>query len=268
MPFTKVGDFTMFYSDEGAGPPVLLVHGFSCDGNDWAWQIPALTPRHRVIAVDLRGHGHSSAPDEGYTITGFANDVAGLLGELNTGPVVAMGHSMGGAVVATLAATRPELVRALVLVDSALGMDPNITPAIEQLVAGFNSPACHDIAAAFFSSSFYPPASPPHLAAMHTRRLRAVPQHVLARSMSGLFEADGVAFRANSEACLKSLRVPTLTFRAGNQDPTAVAAWERAQSSNDYSKAIGWEGTGHFLHQERPAEFNAITNAWIDGLPA
>jgi pimeloyl-ACP methyl ester carboxylesterase len=268
MPYAKLGEVTLFYTDEGAGPPVLLVHGYTCDGSDWSWQIPALMPKHRVVTVDLRGHGHSSAPDEGYTTPDFAGDMAALVAELELEPVIAMGHSMGGGIVASLAAEHPEMVRAVVLVDSALGMDPAGRPAMEQMAASLQTPAAHDIVATFFASSFYPPASPPHLAALHGRRVRALPQHVLAKSLVGMVLGEGqVAMRADSEACLKRLRVPTLTFRAGSQDPWAVATWERAQSSHAYSKAVAWEGTGHFLHQERPAEFNAIVTAWIDGLP-
>ena len=268
MPFADLGDFTMFYTDEGAGPPVVLIHGYTCDGSDWSWQTPALKDKHRVITVDLRGHGHSTAPEGGYTIPQFAEDVASLLKRLETGPAVVMGHSMGGAVAAQMAATHPELVRATVSVDSALGMDPASRGMLEETLKAVKTPAGHDVVAGFFGSAFYPPASPPHLAALHARRLRALPHHVLAGALAALaVDETQVSLRPESEALLAKVKTPLLTFRAGNEDPSAVAAWERAQSTNPYSKAVAWEGTGHFLHQERPAEFNAIVEAWIAGLP-
>ena len=269
MPYAQLPDFRMFYTDEGEGQPVLLVHGFSCDGSDWSWQIPALRPDHRVITVDLRGHGHSEAPPAGYNPRSFAADVAALLKQREVGPVVAMGHSMGGLVVAALAVEHPDLVRAIVLVDSALGIDPAGIPQLRQLIAGLESPACYQVAEGLFRNSFYPPACPPHLAELHVRRLLAVPQHVLAQSFAG-FINDSAQFttKPEAEAYLARVEVPGLCFRAGRNDPQAVAAWERGQLRHPYSKAVAWEGTGHFLQQERPAEFNAITKEWMAGLPA
>jgi len=64
MPFHDTGDTTLFFTDDGEVDPVLFVHGWTCDSQDWIWQIPALRARHRVIAVDLRGHGRSTATRE------------------------------------------------------------------------------------------------------------------------------------------------------------------------------------------------------------
>src|SRR5438105_10159094 len=100
MAFAHVGDVELFFTDDragdGGGPPILFVHGFSCDSHDWSWQLPHFGARHRVIAVDIRGHGRSSAPEKGYEPRQFAADLAGLLDQLDTGPVVAIGHSLGG----------------------------------------------------------------------------------------------------------------------------------------------------------------------------
>ena len=60
MPFARIGEVDLFYTDEGAGgPPILFVHGFSCDSHDWMWQLPHFMRSHRVIALDLRGHGRA-----------------------------------------------------------------------------------------------------------------------------------------------------------------------------------------------------------------
>lgn len=85
----------------------MFVHGFSCDSHDWTWQIPYFVESHRVIAVDIRGHGRSSVPDGGYDDGVFANDLTNLLEHLGTGPVVAIGHSLGGVIVSTLSVERP-----------------------------------------------------------------------------------------------------------------------------------------------------------------
>lgn len=266
MSFANVNGERLFYTDEGSGSPILLVHGFTCDSQDWMYQQPALAGKHRVIAVDLRGHGHSSAPQDGYTTRQYADDLAVLLQQLSSGPVVAVGHSMGGAAVVALAVEYPALVRAVVPVDAAYGGDgpPEQLQGLVDALAGENG---HAVACGMFES-FYPPASPPHLKSWHARRIMALAPHVLPKAIEGLALApDSFYAKPLSEAYLQRIACPALAFRAGREDPSAVAAWEKAQFGHPYSHAVAWEGSGHFLHQERPAEFNAILTAWIDGLP-
>jgi pimeloyl-ACP methyl ester carboxylesterase len=266
MPFADLPGVRMLYGDEGQGPPVLLVHGWSCDGNDWCYQVPALVEAgFRAISVDLRGHGNSSAPEGRYGPRIFADDLAALLDQLNTGPVVAAGHSMGGATVVALAVEHPAKVRAVVPVDSAYGFGEGFRGQRDAFIAGLSGPAGMATAKQLFSG-FYPPASPVHLKAWHVRRLESVPRHVLVAAFEGMLSPDGFGFKPESEQYLRRVAVPALAFRAGNQDPSEVARWEREQFQHPKSKAVGWEGTGHFLHQERPAEFNAILLEWLKGL--
>lgn len=270
MPFATVNGADLFYTDEGSGQPVLLVHGYTCDGQDWAYQIPALKAQHRVITVDLRGHGHSSAPDapETYTPQGYAADLNALLEQLGAKPAIAIGHSMGGATVVALAVEHPDAVRAVVPVDSAYGWDPANRAGMAANIANLAGGGAHQAIATMFSNGFYPPASPPHLAAAHIRRVQSVPRHVLEYAMAGMVGSpDTFGFRPESEVYLQRIAVPALAFRAGKQNPAAMSEWERRHLCHPYSKTVAWEGTGHFLHQERPAEFNAIVQEWIAGLP-
>src|SRR5215470_6266999 len=120
MAFADLGAVRLFYTDEGSGDPALVfVHGFACDSHDWSWQLPHFREKHRVVAVDLRGHGRSSAPDQGYGAVDLAGDVAALLRQLSFGPVVAVGHSLGASVVSGLAVEHADLVSGLVCVDPA-----------------------------------------------------------------------------------------------------------------------------------------------------
>lgn len=152
MPFADVGAASLFYTDEGTGDPaVLLVHGWSCDSHDWSWQIPAFAGRHRVIAADNRGHGRSSVPAGGYTPRQFASDLAGLLKNLDSGPVVAVGHSLGGVIVSALAVEHPELVRAVVVVDPAYGVAGGSIDSLTGILEGLRGPCGHSVAAATFT---------------------------------------------------------------------------------------------------------------------
>lgn len=269
MPFAELPGVRLFYTDEGEGDPVVLVHGYTCDGNDWAFQIPALVPRYRVITVDLRGHGKSSVPESGYTPGQYADDIAALVRALGLPPVVAIGHSMGAATVSALAVRHPDLVCAIVPVDSAVGLDAAVVPVLDQFLAGVATPAAHEVVAGFFRQRFYPPASPPFLAAWHVRRVMAMPQHVLLQAFEGMFKGpEQFCVRPAADDYLAKASCPALVFRAGNQDPAEVARWEASLYRHPRTKAVGWEGSGHFLHQERPAEFNALLLAWLEGLNA
>ena len=119
--FLRAGDSCVFFTDDGSGKTLLLIHGWACDSNDWIEQIPILSPHHRVIAPDLVGHGRSSVRDCGYGPSEFADDLAILIERLDCAPpVVAIGHSLGGVVASVLAVKRPDLVRAVVEIDPAL----------------------------------------------------------------------------------------------------------------------------------------------------
>lgn len=148
MAFADLGDARLFYTDDGAGPPVLLVHGWSCDSHDWSWQFEAFSEHHRVIAADNRGHGRSSVTTDGYRPRTFAADLARLVQSLDAGPVVAIGHSLGGVIVSALAVEHPELVRAVVAVDPAYAIPVARRETILQMIDAYRAPGGHELASA------------------------------------------------------------------------------------------------------------------------
>lgn len=106
------------YDDRGAGDPtIVFVHGWTCNRSFLAPQAEHFAKRHRVVSVDLRGHGESDKPLGAYPITAYADDIAYLIDQLGLRKVVAVGHSMGGLTVAQLAASHPDCVAAIVLVE-------------------------------------------------------------------------------------------------------------------------------------------------------
>ncbi len=106
------------YRRQGKGPPLLCLHGLLGSGRNWVGIATALADRFDVILPDLRNHGTSPWADE-VTYPAMAADIAALLDRLGQGRVHLLGHSMGGKVAMTLAATRPELLARLVVVDVA-----------------------------------------------------------------------------------------------------------------------------------------------------
>ena len=106
----------------GSGPVVLLLHGwmFASDLNWGRHYAPLADAGYRVLALDLRGHGHGLRSSAPFRLTDCADDAAGLLAELGLRDVVAVGYSMGGAVAALLAQRAPDRVAGLVLCATAL----------------------------------------------------------------------------------------------------------------------------------------------------
>lgn len=248
----------LFYTDDGAGdPPLLLVHGWGSDSNEWSWHIPALAERHRVIAADMRGHGHSSVPSHGFHPRDLAGDLLGLLDHLDIEQVVAVGHSMGGQLVSILAAEHPERVRALVCVDPGYGFTGEVAAGFPAMVKALTADAG---AALEIDKWCYTRATPPVIRQWHTRRILAMPGHVLVEAFRGMFvDDDQAGVRPASDKLLSRRRCPVLSFWF---DP-AQAAWEEPLFTDPASRTVTWPGSGHRLHEERPGEFLLVLERWL-----
>jgi pimeloyl-ACP methyl ester carboxylesterase len=98
--------------------PIVLIHCFSCAINWWNRMTPMLARDHRVIAVDLLGHGGSEKPTSGYTIPNQADLVAQALARLGVRDAVVAGHSLGGSVAVGLAERSPQLVKKVMIIDT------------------------------------------------------------------------------------------------------------------------------------------------------
>ncbi|WP_330242487.1 alpha/beta fold hydrolase [Streptomyces sp. NBC_00525] len=117
-------------------PALLLVHGSASSVRSWDALVPLLTRNgaraHRVVRVDLLGHGRSDKPDDGsYAIPDQARRVGEVLDRLEVGRAVVVGHSSGGVTATALAERRPELVSALVLVNTGPGLGAFIGPVAQ-----------------------------------------------------------------------------------------------------------------------------------------
>lgn len=117
------------------GPPLLLLHGHAGSTAWWDQVAPQLAAEHRVIRVDLLGHGRSDKPATGYTMVEQANVVGLVLDALRVPKVTAIGHATGAVVSVALAEQRPDLVTALVLIDTGPDVGAFLRPSgLGQLV--------------------------------------------------------------------------------------------------------------------------------------
>ncbi|MBH5333736.1 alpha/beta hydrolase [Streptomyces pactum] len=124
------GDIHVCQDGPRDAPALLLLHGSATSGRSWDALVPLLVPAHRVIRIDLPGHGRSSEPvGRGYATSEQARTLGAVLDRLRVGQVVAIGHSSGGCAATALAEERPDLVTALALINTGPGMDAFIAPA-------------------------------------------------------------------------------------------------------------------------------------------
>jgi len=106
MTVLDTGQIELYYEDQGAGDPVVLIHGWPLSGRSWEKQVPALVAAgHRVITYDRRGFGNSTQSWDGYDYDTFAADLDALLRHLDLSNVTLVGFSMGGGEVARYLST-------------------------------------------------------------------------------------------------------------------------------------------------------------------
>lgn len=132
---------------EGAGTPVICIHGITANCRCWDVVASALSPAHRIMAMDLRGRGGSGRPSHGYSLEHHIEDIKSFMENMGLDRAVIMGHSLGAFISLVFGAECPDLVDRIVLVDgggklSQEQMDrvfQGIKPALDRLGKVFDS---------------------------------------------------------------------------------------------------------------------------------
>ncbi|WP_234312130.1 alpha/beta fold hydrolase [Streptomyces griseus] len=242
---------------------LLLVHGWGGDGREWSGHAETLADRFRLIVPDLRGHGRSDVPEQGNTPVEMADDLAALVDALHCGPVVAVGHSMGGQVVNLLAVRHPELVRSVIALDPAHGAHGTEVDMIPGRSAEYRERGA--LAAATFVAGAFSPQAPPGLRTAHIRTMLGTPDHVIAQAYAGMYTDRGaVGIRPHSERYLRRRTQPALTVWTSAE----AADWERNTLHVPGSRVDHWVDVGHYLHEEQPELTVRLIQDWVGRVTA
>jgi pimeloyl-ACP methyl ester carboxylesterase len=252
----------LFATQTGKGRNVMLLHGWTANGEDWSWQLPVLEARYRTVTVDLRGHGRSAVPPSGrYLPADYVADIEALLvGRYKGERFILIGHSMGGQIAARVAARRPDLIEAVVSVDGSLGFAAETSSVFSKVAKDLNTGDPSVVAPALFES-VYDKATPAALRRWHARRVQGMPAHVVRESFGPLFVGpDQVGTGAQSEQFLRTIKTP---FYHLCRD---LAQAQRMQPcfSHPASKVDAWDHAGHWIMQDRPDDVTRAITAWID----
>lgn len=176
MPTMHTSLATISYTDEGAGPPIVLLHAALHDRTDYAPVRPGLAQGRRVIALDWPGHGESPQADPPLGAVQFADVLQEFVERLDLRNLVLVGNSVGGFAATRLAINRPERVAGLVLINTG-GFTPH-TPATRAFCAVMGRPAVVKLVFPVFVRAYMRAQSPTD---------RAIVERVVARART----ADG-----------------------------------------------------------------------------
>jgi pimeloyl-ACP methyl ester carboxylesterase len=257
----RSGDVEIAYRRFGkpGATPLLIVHGLSYFSYDWIGPASRLATDREVVAMDMRGFGHSGwSATRDYKLETLAADIINLMDALGWREAVLIGHSFGGRVCLATAGWHPQRVAALVSVDFA----PDIAPAGRRHVAGRigRQPdvfASVDAALAYHGHHDVPPGAP----------LRARYEAFLKKGDGGYVLRRDLAFRDSFKRALESgqsqpvpaflwpmlseLKVPALVIRAADSDMFAPETLDKVRAANPRLTAIQLAGS-HDLAGDNP----------------
>ncbi|HEU0115710.1 MAG TPA: alpha/beta hydrolase [Thermomicrobiales bacterium] len=242
------------YAECGRGePPMLFVHCWTGDHTFFARQIAHFASKHRIVAVDLRGHGASDKPRQDYTVEGFVDDLVWLCAQLEIQNPVIVGHSMGGNIALELAARHPDLPAAIVMLDLAIVPPAGLIDAVRSLCESLQGPDYCEAQRQFMGDYTFLPTDDPGDKARILDVMSSAPQHVMANALEHhILRWDGAAA---ATACT----VPALYI--GAAAPLADVARFRALCPH---LVVGQTvGAGHFHNQLVPEQVNAMIERFL-----
>ncbi len=237
---------------------VVLSHALGCDLSMWDSLANQLAADCRVIACDHRGHGSSDAPDAMYSMADLADDAARLLRELDTGPVVWVGLSMGGMVGQELALRHPALVRALVLANTTSGYPDAARAVWEQRIATVRSDGIEAIADAVMERYFHDAFRARKAATVARFRRRLVTTDAV--GYVGCCDAVG---KVDTTGRLGQIGVPVLVVAGELDQGTPVAMAQALAEAIPGARLEVLAGASHLSAIEEPEGFASAVVGFV-----
>jgi 3-oxoadipate enol-lactonase len=255
MPHLPINGLDIHYKEKGRGFPVVLIHGYTGNLRNWILQVRALAKTYRTISPDLRGHGLSVKPSqrEDYSLELFAADVYGLLDALAVPQCYLVGHSMGGMVAQEFMLGHPDMVRALVLVDTSAEVPQDIH--CQERARLLELARSEGMEAVFDEMQRTQPVGSQVI--QENPELIAVwREQFLMTSLEGyLYCAEAIGGRRPLLDELSQVRVPTLIV-CGELDETFLEPSQRMHQAIPDSDLVIIPAAAHTPILEKPLEFN------------
>ena len=243
------------YNVEGNGKPVLVfVHGWCCDKSYWKFQVPYFSKQHKVVTIDLAGHGESGLNRQNWTIEAFGKDVVAVIEKLDLDQVLLIGHSMGGPVNIEAARQMPNRIIGLVGVDTYQNFEAEYTQKqVDEILSSFRTDFVE--ASSNFVRSMFPPNADSTLVEQIVTDMSSAPSEVGIGALQGHLTFDRTG-------ALKEVQIPIHCINS-DKYPTNVEVGQRYALSFELKPM---PGIGHFVMMEDPEKFNQLLNETVNEL--
>ncbi len=251
LAFVEMGD--------PAGAPLILVHGGTDNSRSWSLLAPEIVAGRHVFAIDLRGHGRSSAPDCCYGLLDFARDLDGFMSAKGIARADLVGHSLGSMTAAVFAALHPDKVDRLVLISTTVALTTAASDFLWSTLPGLSHPIDPD---SQFMRDWY--WTPTEVSADFIGRMRAecaaTPRQVWMGMLEHLSLTDWTYYAPRIAA-------PTLILW-GDQDRLFDAtAQERVAAALPSARRETFAGLGHSMFWEVPGIVGPMIASFVDKAP-
>lgn len=259
MDMAEADGLRIAYERAGAGPALVLLHGYVTDGpTTWRRQLDGLSDEFTVIAWDAPGAGASSDPPESFGIAGYADCLASFIAALGLENPHVLGLSFGGTLALGLHHRHPAIAQTLVLASAYAGWGGSLPADVAEarlqqaLVLAEVSP--EEFVAALLPTMFAEATAPEAIEAFRVSMLAFHP----------------VGFRAMARASAENLRpalaqvdVPTLLVYGGKDTRAGVAVAHDLEAAINGSSLVVLPDAGHVCNIERPYEFNDAVRTFL-----
>ncbi len=261
------------YSELGAGPVLLLIHGMGGSYENWHAVIEPLAHRHTIVAPDLPGHGASEPGAGDYSLAAFAVGLRDLLQSLGHDRATLVGHSLGGGIAMQLAFQYPELAERLVLVSSG-GLGPEVSPLLraaalpgaDLFIAATAKPgrwAGSVLTRGLGAIGLQPTADVTEVARGYASLADADRRAAFLATLRSVINPGGQRIDARDRLYMAA-GVPVLIMWGSHDPIIPVRHGERAHGAIPGSRLEIFDGVGHLPQLEAPGRFVAVLERFCD----
>lgn len=232
-----------------------MLHGLTANGACWAAVAHALEEDYDVIMPDARGHGKSSAPDDGYRYEDHANDVVGLIEALRLSSPILIGHSMGGMTAAVVASRNPKLLRGLILADPTF-----LSPKVQHEVRASDVADQHRRYLTLVLADVVAEARSRH----PIRSLETIELIARARLQTSMAAFDVLTPpNPNYRQVVRAIEVPSLLVIGGPAGVVSPDVAAELQRLNPRFQVEQIPEVGHGLHYDQPERFALVVKSFL-----
>lgn len=253
MPFLDTPAGRLFYTDEGDGPACILVHSLGLSSAMWRSTVARLRGRRRVLAIDCRGHGRSTA--ESFSFDGVVDDLERLTDTLGIDDADVVGISMGGKIAVLFHARQPDRVRSLVVADSFAGAAPDPDARLAETRAKLDALTMPEFGADYMTSRLMP-ATPAAVHAEFASVIGGMSKTIYLETLREIVTRD-------VDPLLAGIAVPTLVLVGEHDWSTPLAASQHLAGTIAGALLQVIPEAGHLANLDNPAAFDDAAAGFI-----